>query len=62
MKQNIDIPRNRMIHWFSTIFFKYENRPHKKVMSISYPGIQPNHLSQSVSQSEKPLKVILKFE
>ena len=41
--QNFDIPGISVIQWMSSKFLKKKNRPHKKVMTISYPGIQPTH-------------------
>ena len=41
LDQKFGIPRIGTIHWVSSTIFKYKNRSLKKVMSISYPGIQP---------------------
>ena len=43
LDQKFGTPRIGTIHWVSSTIFKYKNRSLKKVMSISYPGIQPNH-------------------
>jgi len=35
-----------MIYWIGSNFLKLKNRPQKKVISISIPGIQPSYIKR----------------
>ena len=43
MDKKFYILKISMIYWIGSNFLKLKNRPQKKVISISIPGIQPNH-------------------